>query len=84
MVRAWLSVAIVKTLVSYCQMPTVVSVLKDKWDREVTGVEMAQMVLFAPIVNLVAWPYFLKKEGVEFFHLHSRQDVEKKLKEIDL
>lgn len=56
--------------------------MKRQRDRELGVGEIIQLIVISPIVLTVAWPYFLWKERLEFFHLYSEKDVEAKLKEM--
>ena len=56
--------------------------MKRQRDRELRVGEILQLILISPVVLTLAWPYFLWREKLEFFHLYSEKDVEAKLKEM--
>ena len=81
-VKIWVSLAVVKTLMGYYQMPMIIRILKKVSQREIGWGEKMQMILFSPIVNVVALPHFVFKEGWRFFQPYEEAYVEKKFKDL--
>jgi hypothetical protein len=81
-VKLWLSLAIVKTTMGYVQLPMILRVIKKTSTRELSFSEKVQMVLMSPLVNVVALPHFVYREGWRFFQPYDEDYVEKKLKDL--
>jgi hypothetical protein len=81
-VRLWISLAVVKTVMGYYQMPMMLKILKRVSSREMSKGEVAQMIFMSPLVNMLALPHYLLREGWRFFEPYDEAYVEKKFKEM--
>jgi len=80
-VRVYLALVIVKTLMGYYQLPMMLRVLKKTTHRDLTWLEIAQMIVISPIVNIFAMPVYLLKEKIYFFQPYEESYVEKRFSE---
>ena len=81
-VKAWLSLATVKTIMGYYQMPMMIRILKSATSNELSTSEIVQMIFLAPIVNLIALPHYIFKEGWTFFQPYDEAYVKRKFSEM--
>lgn len=81
-VKAWLSLATVKTVMGYYQMPMMVRVLKNTTSRQLSGAEIFQMVILSPFVNLIVLPHYLFKEKWSFFQPYDEAYVRHKFQDM--
>lgn len=82
LVRLWVALALVKTLMGYYQMPMMIRVLRKTSHRDLTRFEIAQMIALSPLVNLFAMPVYLFKEKIYFFQPYEESYVEKRFSEM--
>lgn len=82
LVRFWVALALVKTIMGYYQMPMMIRVLKKSSHRDLTGFEIAQMIALSPLVNIFALPVYLVKEKIYFFQPYEESYVEKRFSEM--
>lgn len=81
-VKAWLSLATVKTVMGYYQMPMMIRILKNATSRQLSAGEIVQMILLAPVVNMIALPHYIYKEGWTFFQPYDEAYVKRKFSEM--
>lgn len=82
LVRLWVSLTLVKTIMGYYQMPMMIRVLKKTSHHKISKFEIAQMIAFSPVVNFFAVPVYLFKEKIYFFQPYEESYVEKRFSEL--
>ena len=82
LIKIWLALTIVKTLMGYYQMPLMLRIMSKHLKRDLEKLEIIQLLIFSPLVNLfVVWHYVFK-EKLEFFSLYDESYIEGKLKRL--
>lgn len=82
MVKVWLALAIVKTLMGYYQMPMVLRIMAKHSKRNIETSELIQLIILSPIVNFFVTPYYLLKEKMHFFEPYDEAYIESKFKDV--
>jgi hypothetical protein len=82
--KIWLALAIVKTLMGYWQLPTMLKLMSHHLKKDLGKAEVCQIVLFAPIINFFATPYYLIKEKLYFFAPYEKEYMEAKFKDMKM
>lgn len=81
-VQLWLSLAIVKTIMGYVQLPLVLRIMPRYLGRKVTGIEIFALIVLSPLFTFLSTPVDLVKEKWKFFLLYEEEYVEEKLKSL--
>jgi hypothetical protein len=81
-VRLWISLTIVKTVMGYLQIPMMLRIFEKTTSKPLGRIEIAQMVMLSPLVNLIALPHYIYKERWLFFQPYDEAFMEQKFKEM--
>lgn len=82
LVIVWFSLAMVKTLMGYVQLPMMLRIMSQELGRKMETGEIVQLVLLSPVVTFFAVPWYLMKENWKFFLLYDEGEVQNKFKQM--
>jgi hypothetical protein len=66
----------------YIQLPMMLRVFEKTTSKALGKRDVLQMILLSPLVNLVALPHYLYKEGLFFFQPYDEAFMEQKFKDM--